>query len=92
MLITSAGANYKTITNLVWSSGIKRQQLKFFEAISSKLRVYGNSTLYLVGQTSGEEQDNNGKIRIPVYLCNLIMTRTVSIIEIYLALVEKFHK
>lgn len=92
MLITSAGANYKTITDLVWSSGIKRQQLKFFESISSKLRVYGNSILYLVGLTSGEEQDNNGKIRIPVYLGNLIMTRTVSIIEIYLALVKKFHK
>lgn len=52
MLITSAGANYKTTTNLVWSSGIKWQQLKFLEAISSKLRVYGNSTLYLVGLTS----------------------------------------
>lgn len=49
----SVGANYKTITDLVWSLGIKGQQLKFFEAISSKLRVYGNSMLYLVGLTSG---------------------------------------
>lgn len=86
------GSNHKTTPNLVWSSGIKWCQLKFSNAISGKLDVCGSSTLNLMGLTLGLEQDDNVKQRIPIYLCKFIMTRIVSIMKIYLALMKKFHK